>query len=190
MAVTPRKMEANRRNAQKSTGPKTAAGRAISKMNALKHGVLAQSVVVRGHRLKESRNEFKKLCREFYTSLAPAGPLEEMLVGQIVTAAWRLRRARTAESGEIALSVDGGHWERKCNGLKVTTMFWGMDGDPMFQMRDSAFGNRFLENQLKAVRDSVERDGKLTEAAIQSVIFHGKPFDLTKKLEELRLRLQ
>jgi len=69
-------------------------------------------------------------------------------------------------------------------------MFWGMDGDPMFQMRDSAFGNRFLENQLKAVRDSVERDGKLTEAAIQSVIFHGKPFDLTKKLEELRLRLQ
>lgn len=190
MAVTPLKMEANRCNAQKSTGPKTAAGRAISKMNALKHGVLAQSVVVRGHKLKESRNEFKKLCREFYTSLAPAGPLEEMLVGQFVTATWRLRRARTAEAGEIALSVDGGHWERKRNGLTQTAMFWGINGDPMIEMGDSALGNRFLETQLKAVRDSVQQEGRLTEAAIQSVIFHGKPFSLTKQLEELRLRLQ
>ena len=112
MAVTPRKLEANRRNAQKSTGPNTAEGRAVSKMNALKHGLLAQTVVVRGHQFKESTNEFKKLCQEFYADMNPVGPLEEMLVGQIVTATWRLRRARTAESGEIALSVDGGWWKR------------------------------------------------------------------------------
>ena len=121
MAVTPAKIAANRRNAQKSTGPRTAAGKAISKLNALKHGVLAQSVVVRGHQIKESPHEFKKLCQEFYTSLSPVGPLEEMLVDQIIQAAWRLRRARTAESGEIALSVDEGiknaiRCTPKCNG--------------------------------------------------------------------------
>ena len=84
MAVTPATIEANRRNAQKSTGPKSAAGKAISKLNALKHGVLAQTVVVRGQQIKELPHEFKKLCQEFYTSLSPVRPLEAMLVDQIV----------------------------------------------------------------------------------------------------------
>jgi hypothetical protein len=188
--MSPKQIEANRRNAQKSTGPKTPTGQAISKMNALKHGVLAQSVVVRGHKLKESTNEFKKLCQEFHTNLAPVGPLEEMLMEQIVTAAWRLRRARTAESGEIALNVDGGHWERTHKHPALTTMLWDTFGDPAFAMRESAMGNNFLENQLKEVRDPVEQEGELTEAAIQSVIYHGKPFSLTKDLEKLRFQLQ
>jgi hypothetical protein len=37
--ATPRQIEANRRNAQKSTGPRTEAGRARSRLNALKHGL-------------------------------------------------------------------------------------------------------------------------------------------------------
>lgn len=48
--------------------------------------------------------------------LQPVEPLEKMLVNQIVTARWRLRRALTAEVGEVALSVDGGkrRLERVC----------------------------------------------------------------------------
>jgi len=43
---------------------------------------------------------------------------------------------------------------------------------------------------LKAVRASVEQEGELTETAIQSVIFHGKPYSLTEELEKLRSQLQ
>jgi hypothetical protein len=176
--------DANRRNAKKSTGPKTENGKAVSKLNALKHGLLAQSVVVRGHKVKESPNEFKKLCQEFYTSLAPIGPLEEMLVDQIVQATWRLRRARTAESGEIALSVDDGHWKRTHQHPALICMEWEIFGAPAHSMGGSALGSRLMENQLKEVRASVEKEGELSEAAIQSVVVQGKPYGLTKDLEK------
>ncbi len=48
-----KQIEANRRNAQKSSGPKTAQGRSISRMNALKHGLLAEQVIVPGEDFEE-----------------------------------------------------------------------------------------------------------------------------------------
>ncbi len=113
-----------------------------------------------------------------------------MLVDQIIQATWRLRRARTAESGEIALSVDGGWWKRSRQDPLLISMDWDIFGDPGHAMRDSALGNRLLESQLEKVRASVEKEGELTAAAIQSVIFHGKPYSLTRDLEELRSQLQ
>jgi hypothetical protein len=158
-------------------------------MNALKHGILSKEVLVRGLNLKESRHELRALHQRFWDELNPMGPVEEMLVDQIVTTHWRLRRALTAESGEIALSVDGGKWKRRRNPT-LHGLEWELDDDPAFSMRDSALGNRILENQLKKVRASVEKEGELTEAAIQSVIFHGKPYSLTRDLEQLRSQLQ
>lgn len=46
MKVTPRKIEANRRNALKSTGPRTAKGKATPRHNVLKHGILAKEVIL------------------------------------------------------------------------------------------------------------------------------------------------
>jgi len=189
--MTPKQLAANQRNAQKSTGPKTPEGRAISKMNAIKHGLLAQSVVVRGYKLKESRNEFKKLCREFYTSLDPVGPLEEMLVGQIVTSIWRLRRVRTAESGEIALSVDGGCWQReKYNPL---THLLAMPPNPFSErlvtkLKQSVWGCNYLFHCLWEVRQSVERDGELTEAELDDFKngLRDQAYDMGEKLEQFR----
>jgi DNA repair ATPase RecN len=59
-------------------------------------------------------------------------------------------------------------------------------------MEDSVWGSRLLENWLSEVRTAVEREGELTEAAIQKLVkgFGGKPNILTRELEELRLRLQ
>ena len=103
-----KQIAANRRNAQKSTGPRTPEGRAVSKMNALKHGIFSKEVLVSGLNIKESRRELEELYERFWQQYGPVGPVEEMLVDQIITAHWRLRRALRAESGEIALSVDGG----------------------------------------------------------------------------------
>src|SRR5208282_5742255 len=97
---------ANRLNAQKSTGPKTPAGKAASSQNALKHTALAQAMFVSSQSHLESADEFQELCAEYHTSLDPVGPLEEMLVEQIVTAFWRTRRARQTEAGEIALNLE------------------------------------------------------------------------------------
>ena len=63
------KLEANRQNALKSTGPKTPEGRAISKMNALKHGIRSREVVVRGRVIKESGRAFTALHKRFTQKL-------------------------------------------------------------------------------------------------------------------------
>ena len=103
---------ANRNNAQKSTGPKTPEGKADSRMNASKYNVLSRQMVVRGYKISESADEFEALYQQYHEHLDPAGPLEEMLVDQIVSLTWRLRRARTAETGEIALNADQG-WSNR-----------------------------------------------------------------------------
>jgi hypothetical protein len=187
-----KQIAANRRNAQKSTGPQTPAGRAVSKMNALKHGILSKEAVVHGRCIKESDREFAALHQRFWQELNPVGPVEEMLVDQIVTAHWRLRRAMKAESGEIALSVDEGQWKRSRPNPQLLWMEWELWGDPIRNMEDSSMGNQLLERWLGEVRAAVEQEGELTEAAIQKVVqdFGGKPNSLTRELEELRLKLQ
>ena len=189
--MTERKLEANRRNAQRSTGPKTANGKAVSKMNALKHGILAQSVVVHGHKFKESAHEFKTLYQEFCTSLAPVGPLEELLVNQIVQAAWRLRRAHMAESGEIALNVDGGSWTRENkNPLPMILNFpQTLFSDPVVtQLERSVLGCHYLVYCLREMRGGVERDGELTEAGLKDFkgALRDKPDPMVRTLEEFR----
>jgi hypothetical protein len=186
-----KQLTANRRNAQKSTGPKTPNGKAIAKMNALKHGVLAQTVVVRSHKLKESTNEFKKLCQAYYLDLAPVGPLEEMLVDQIVQASWRLRRARMSESGEIALTVDTGWWQRKNH--NPLRMILSMPQTPfsdslVTQLERSVWGYRYLHHCLRDVREDVERNGELTEATLKDFKWglRDQPDATVKKLEEFR----
>ena len=106
-----KQIAANQANAQKSTGPKTPEGRAVSKMNALKHGIFSKEVLVRGLNIKESSRELEELYERFWQEYNPVGPVEEMLVDQIVTAHWRLRRALRAESGEIALERGRGPLE-------------------------------------------------------------------------------
>ncbi len=169
--LSPEKIAANRRNAQRSTGPKTARGKAASRLNALKHRALAQSVLVRGRMMNESPQEFKELCQEYYTNLAPVGPLEQMLVDQIVQAAWRLRRARTAESGEITLSVDGG-WARRMRSnplLPLLAMPQGAFGEGLVErLKQSVLGCEYLRACLEKLGECVAADGELTEAGLDS----------------------
>ena len=190
--MSDKQLAANRRNAQKSTGPRTPAGRAVSKMNALKHGILSKEVLVCGLKRKESAREFSALHQRFRDDRQPEGPVEEMLVDQIVTAHWRLRRALTAESGEIALNA--GHGEsrrRRFKDPRFQWMKWRALGDPVYAMEDSLMGNGVLEHWLSEVRAAVERDGELTEATVQRMVqnFGGEANRLTRELEGQRVKL-
>jgi hypothetical protein len=90
--------EVSRKNGSKSRGPKTQQGKERSRKNSVKHGLLS-SVIVLGK--FETREEFDKLLEDLTSSFEPKGKMEEILVEEIAVCYWRLRRAITAERGEI-----------------------------------------------------------------------------------------
>jgi hypothetical protein len=79
-AVSAKKLESNRRNAQLSTGPKTDRGKAYSRRNPLKHGVLASKLLVLKGLGAEDSAAFEELLEILCEDLAPVGAFEEMLV--------------------------------------------------------------------------------------------------------------
>ena len=78
--VSIRKIEANRRNAQHSTGPTTDAGKRASRMNALTHGLLAKEVVITRGDDKEDERAFSQLLEELQAQFQPVGIGEELEV--------------------------------------------------------------------------------------------------------------
>jgi hypothetical protein len=66
--ATNRQTEAHRMNAQKSTGPRSAEGKAASSMNALKSGIDAESALIRG----EDKTALETLTAEYYRRFQPA----------------------------------------------------------------------------------------------------------------------
>jgi hypothetical protein len=94
MKTSFRRTKANRLNAKKSTGPKTAAGKIIASRNALKHGLYAATDLL----ADENSQEFQKLARWLYAVYQPRDRRELELVRFIVQTEWRLRRSRIIES--------------------------------------------------------------------------------------------
>jgi len=90
-----KKVEANRRNALKSTGPKTPEGKDAVRLNALKHGLLSQEVLLPG----EDEATLRELGERLRAELQPVGELENLLVDRIIAAHWRLRRLGRVEAG-------------------------------------------------------------------------------------------
>jgi hypothetical protein len=86
---------ANRRNARKSTGPKTQEGKAAVSQNALKHGLLSQQILLPN----EDEASFIQLSERLHSELQPVGELETLLMERILFAAWRLRRVLVVETG-------------------------------------------------------------------------------------------
>src|ERR1035441_10473165 len=91
---TLRQIEANRRNAQKSTGPTSVTGKATSSMNALKTGIHAESLVL----ASENLADLDQLIADFYHPHSPTPPDARGLVDDLIYCEWTLRRLRTAET--------------------------------------------------------------------------------------------
>ena len=89
-----RQIEANRRNAQKSTGPTSVTGKAASSMNALKTGIHAKSLLLPSEKIAD----LEQLIDEYYTSHNPTTPEARALVDDLIYGEWLKRRLRTAET--------------------------------------------------------------------------------------------
>jgi hypothetical protein len=96
--ISEEKREANRANARKSTGPRSAAGKLASRFNALKHGLCAEQAVLPG----EDAQEFTALAHEMLARFNPVGRAERALVDRAALQLWRLRRAGLAEAACLA----------------------------------------------------------------------------------------
>ena len=89
-----------RRDDHASTGPRTDAGKAISSMNSLKHGLTSRRVVLPG----EDQADFDRLHNQLLSDHTPVGALEIELVAEIAACLWRLQRARRYESTVLETS--------------------------------------------------------------------------------------
>ena len=101
-----RKIQANRRNALRSTGPKTERGKRTVARNAIKHGFLAREVVITAGDGEESSEEFQDLVKQLCEDYEPVGVVEESLVQTIANCWWRKARVLRAENGEIRKRLD------------------------------------------------------------------------------------
>ena len=94
-------IEANRLNAQKSTGPRSAEGKASSRFNALKHGADARAHIIPG----EDEADLLNVTREYYEEFHPEGVVETELVDTLVRCHWEKRRVPRLEAAAIQALV-------------------------------------------------------------------------------------
>ena len=90
-----RQIEANRRNALKSTGPKTEAGKQASRCNALRHGLTAETVIG----ALEDAEDYEAFEAAITADYDAQSAVERELVLRLASILWRLRRATTMETG-------------------------------------------------------------------------------------------
>jgi hypothetical protein len=102
MASSLRKIQSARANGAKSHGPKTAEGKQIASLNAVKHGLTADVVVLHN----ESEDEYQADLHDYLDHFHPQGKPEIDLVHQLAAAHWRLTRYAGVESGLLERKMD------------------------------------------------------------------------------------
>ena len=92
--VSESQLNANRENAQHSTGPITPEGKAAVRFNALRYGLRAESLIIPG----EDPEEYAALWEQLEAEWQPQTATERILLSQMASAEWMTRRAVRAES--------------------------------------------------------------------------------------------
>ena len=151
--------EVNRKNSQQSTGPRTAAGKSRSKLNGLKHGLRAATLVLPGEDPEALEHRFDAWTEE----LDPRTDLERYFVRSAVEAAWRLDRVRRAEAAAVARRVTraGARADRK-DALEVehSLKYLGLWPEKNLRtLRGSARGCRALLERWRELVAGLEHAG-------------------------------
>ncbi|MFN7923383.1 MAG: hypothetical protein U0Q16_24995 [Bryobacteraceae bacterium] len=99
MKTSEAKIAANRRNATRSTGPRTASGKSRAATNSLKHGVFSRATVIPA--IGEENSAYDEFVAALHRHFQPANPVEALLVNDFADAQWRISRVRRAEAGHF-----------------------------------------------------------------------------------------
>jgi len=173
---------ANRRNAQKSTGPRSREGKAVVSQNAIQHGLSARQAIISS----ESQADFDLYRERMLSELAPASPMESMLTERIVSLSWRLRRAGRIQNQTIdALNADmtSGPLAK----LTQSLFFKNHDqsqGDPSTSPPDLALGRLAIKDFANArVLDRLLIYERRIEHSFYKTLLEFQRFHLIRKLD-------
>jgi hypothetical protein len=97
----PNRAETNRANSLHSTGPKTPEGKKTSSLNALRHGLTGQIVVMPTEDLEAYQHHLKSFADEYH----PQGATEANLVQALADTSWRLNRVAALETNLLTLGI-------------------------------------------------------------------------------------
>ncbi len=97
--MTNLQIESNRANSKRSTGPRTPAGKKRSSLNATRHGLTGQVVVLP----QEDMQAYQTHCQEFFQEWLPQGPTERHLIQTLADSQWRLHRALARDRAMFAM---------------------------------------------------------------------------------------
>lgn len=165
-AASEKQVRANRRNALKSTGPRTVKGKERVRWNSLKHGLLAKEVVVSEGEGQEEAADFRRVLDQLTLDLAPNGTLEHMLVERIAVCYWRLRRVVRYETGQIRGRLDRASWNaaaKRAEQFSFDRQTSGLLGSG--DLMKTTIGIDHLISVLDSVHASVIESGDLEDWA-------------------------
>ena len=176
--ATQKQIQANRNNAQNSTGPRTGEGKARASQNALKHGLLARDAVLPG----EDPADFEAQLAALEADLQPEGALECELVRQLADAQWRMQRLARLETAYLNAALENQrqikaglhprplHYSDEENNLMLGYALMGHTTNRLAQLAryDAHLGRRFERaiQQIAKLRESREKRAQAsTESA-------------------------
>ena len=159
--TTIRQIEANQRNAAKSTGPKTDEGKAKSRLNAVTHGLTATRITTQPH-----QEVFEQRLVAWTTALAPEDEFQEFHLEQAVAASIRIQRCQTAETHRRGILVkraseDGPQWELDRN-HEVRRLSQSLKRNPELiasELRSTPLGRSWLIGQWTFLLFAVPLEG-------------------------------
>jgi hypothetical protein len=114
-----RQFQANRRNALQSTGPKTEAGKEVSRRNAVRHGLTAETVIG----ALEDAEDYTAFEAAIAADYDAQSAVERELVLRLASLFWRLRRATRIETELFAFEADSGFEHRTNRQLPTSGEF-------------------------------------------------------------------
>ena len=156
--TSPAKIASNRNNARRSTGPKTAHGKARSARNSLQHGLLSKLVVLPD----EDAAEFMTFYEGMNNALAPNGQMEDVLAERVLANSWRLRRVYGLEARAFEyMTLDA-----RVDAQRAATVWAHLDGaDEAMEAADATAAERDADFLMRGLfRDAKDADvlGKLS----------------------------
>src|ERR1700729_3021040 len=177
--VTEKQLEANRRNAEKSTGPKSAASKAISSRNNLRHGLTGHISLLP----TEDREAHDAFCNELADSFRPETPMERQLAQSVAEDSWRLNRARAIENNMFALGHGHQHREAQIALADAATFLAQAAAFNLLSIYEQRI-NRNLQRNMKLLGElqterKAQHDKAMEEAKLlaQLNLMNGLPYD-------------
>jgi hypothetical protein len=162
-----KQIEANRRNALKSTGPTTPEGKERSRCNAVRHGLTAETVIA----TLEDADDYQSFEAAVIADYDAESAVERELVLRLASLLWRLRRATGIETALFESVTDGHHQnDVRPSGFTVGGIADVSERRPLLlrptQEPDAPHGEQLGSDSKKAVADCFLRLAALPTFAL------------------------